>query len=284
MATIDKDGGVHGVVGPVVYRTYGGKKIVQSAPDRRKQTRASISSASEFGLISKSAQIIRQAFGPAFRKQYDGSMINRLNSVVSECIRSCTDLPPGQRDMHSGQVELLEGFEFNKISPLRKTLSVLPSVDYTSGGRVKVTVQKADMRTALNIPRALKKECGGYRFRFVLLAVNYRQRIYEVKGTKDIVVKRDEFMNTQEWEFEEEMPAGSLLLLLLTVDCVNLNWINKAVESLNSKEFCPAAILFVHQMEGEAEDGYGKKQLALGKERGLNIIPITKYKGPVSGG
>ncbi|WP_374165915.1 hypothetical protein [Arcticibacter sp. MXS-1] len=209
MAIIDKNGGIHGSAGSVVYRTYRGRNVLQSKPKRKKQTPASIRSACEFGLASSSARIIRQAFHPLHRDLHDGAMVNRLTSAVSRSIRASSK-ERGERDLHDGDLSFLEGFSFNAASGLFPSLQVKPRVSLTEQGQVKVSLPSLGVDSEL-LDRFY--EAGRFRIRFVLVAFNFREEFYEYVDVKDVVLSRLSPLPAQELLFDGEWPQGCLLLL-----------------------------------------------------------------------
>ncbi|MGV3705343.1 MAG: hypothetical protein ACO1NU_08185, partial [Arcticibacter sp.] len=86
MAKVDNKGMVHGTAGSVVYRRYRNMNIIQGKPRKFKQTTESIRAATEFGLSSTTAAVIRQAFQPAYVHR-DGQAASRSTQLVYWGIR-----------------------------------------------------------------------------------------------------------------------------------------------------------------------------------------------------
>ncbi|WP_374165784.1 hypothetical protein [Arcticibacter sp. MXS-1] len=256
MAIIDKNGGIHGSAGSVVYRTYRGMNVVQSKPKKKKQTPASIRSACEFGLASSAARVIREAFYPLHRSRHDGGMGNRLTSAVCTSIRASAK-ERGERDLHDGNLSFLEGFSFNAASPLFPSLQVKPQVSLTEEGQVKVELPE------INLDRELLDrfyEAKRFRIRFLLIAFNFREEFYELVDMKEAVMDRGEQIPAQELLFDNDRPKGSLLLLSASIDYLSYNRLDKSYEPLNTKEFSPCDIIAAFPAVDEAEPGYRKQR------------------------
>ncbi len=139
MATIDKRGMVHGTAGPVIYREYRGKNIIQAKAKRFKQTEKTIRSASEFGLSSSAARVIRTAFEPAYYFK-DGTAAYRSTQLVYRSILNNVSGEKGKRDLHDGDLSLLKGLDFNANSKLHEVLQMSHSVSKSAEGLVSVTI------------------------------------------------------------------------------------------------------------------------------------------------
>ncbi len=284
MATIDNKGGIHGKAGAMIYRSYRGKNIMQGRPKRFKQTLASKESAGEFGMASSAAKAIRQAFQPFYHHYYDGAMINRVTSAVSRCIGSSRTKGRGERDLHDGELSFLQGMEFNENSPLSKALQVKPEVSRNEAGQVVVKLPQITVPKDLLTPFKWNK-VHQYRLSFVLVGFNLREEFFEYLGEKTVEMEMKDITEALEVVFEGEVPKGCLLLLMAKLDCMEHDYYQGGYSSMNSAEFCPAALIAAFQSTDEAEKGYGTKRLAanydaaVAEGRVCPTMPITEYPG-----
>lgn len=90
----------------------------------------------ELSCSSKASKLIRQAFAIPLT-QLDGCDIhNRLNRVMYKVIKGDTTNERGRRNPTDGEITLLEGFDFNEKSELRKSPLLPPftaSIDRKTG-------------------------------------------------------------------------------------------------------------------------------------------------------
>ncbi|MGX5688039.1 hypothetical protein [Arcticibacter tournemirensis] len=260
MVILDTKGGIHGKAGNVIYRRYRGMTIVQGQPKKFQQTVASRESSSEFGMSSSCGRIIREAFLPAYRDLYDGGMINRLSRTVYQCIRNSRSKGRGERDLHDGELGFLEGMEFNLHSRLSDCLKVKPAVRRNEKGQVLVSLPEINAQTDVVSPFKREK-IDRYRLRFMLVAFNFRQEFYEYVGVKDVEMGREERAAAQELLFDGEVPQGSLLILMASVSCLDYNDYELRYESMNTKEYSPAALIATYPSKEEAPAGYGEMRV-----------------------
>lgn len=248
MAIIDHKGIIRGAVGPSVFRHSRGRSIVQSRPRKYKQTAASMSSAAEFGMISSTGAIIRHAFEPACRYQ-DGRAYTRVSSAVGRCVRSVTGTVSGERDLHDGDLSFLPGTEFNANSPLKDILKTQPRV-WRDEGAVLVQLPALDMNTDLRLPRDPGRRGVKIRLRFLLVALNFRESYYEYVDRQELEFQLNQKSEAMTLRMSGDVPAGSLLLLSMSVFLYGSDTLDKELLLLNSKAFSPAALIGAWQEPG----------------------------------
>lgn len=249
MAIIDHKGIIRGVVGPSVFRHSRGKNIVQSRSRKYKQTAASIASSAELGLISSSAAVIRHAFAPAYR-YYDGAAVGRMTSAVGRSVRSAAGTICGERDLHDGDLSCLPGTEFNRNSPLKDVLPVQPQISRDESGAVLVQMPALNMNTDLKLPRELSAKGYKIRIRFLLLAFNFRESYYEYVDNQELEYRLHGQATAQELRLGGDIPAGSMLLLSMSLSLYGSHALDKGPVLLNSKAFSPAALVGAWQEPG----------------------------------
>ena len=248
MATIDKKGMVHGTAGSVIYREYRGKNIIQGKAKAFKQTEKTIRSATEFGLSSSAASVIRTAFEPAYFFK-DGTAAYRSTQQVYRSLLNNVSGEKGKRDLHDGNLSLLNGLDFNATSKLHEVLQTSHSVSKSFDGLVSVTLGPLNTETGIRRP----KNAGGaymkHRIRLMLVAFNFREEYYENLGFQDIDLEGYQTIEEQVITFNEAIPEDCLALVSMSL--MLYSTISQTNESilLNSKEFSPCAIIGVFQSE-----------------------------------
>ncbi len=248
MAIIDKQGRFHGKAGGLVYRTIGDIDVVQTMPRKAKQTQATKESSLEFGLGSNTAAEIRDVLWPAYHSP-DKGMVNRLTSVVVKCIRGSLTRGRGDRDLHDGDLTYLEGFQFNKNSPLGEVLSVRPEVRIAEDGKPEVRIPPFNSYSGIRCP---VKENNGYTLRFTATAFHFRSEYYQYLDCRDVWIAKGLQIPEQVWKVEKILPAGSIVILTVSLFAVARKSFSEMM--LNSGEWSPGEIIRVLQVpQGEEE-------------------------------
>lgn len=91
------------------------------------------------GWASSTAKVLRHIFaGPSHGA--DAGMANRLTQTVLRAMRGAEKADFDLRDLHQATLSELEGFQFNKLSPLHEVLAVQADLSISEGGSVKVNL------------------------------------------------------------------------------------------------------------------------------------------------
>ncbi|WP_069658666.1 hypothetical protein [Arcticibacter eurypsychrophilus] len=246
MATIDKKGMVHGTAGSVIYREYRGKNIIQGKAKAFKQTEKTIRSATEFGLSSSVAAVIRKAFEPAYFFK-DGTAAYRSTQMVYRSILNNVSGEKGKRDLHDGDLSLLQGMDFNANSKLQEFLQMSHSVSKNADGLVSVTLGSLNTQTDIKRPRNLSGAYMKHRIRLMLVAFNFREEYYENLGFQDIDLEGYQTIDEQLITFNEIVPDDCLAMVSMSL--MMYSTVSQTSESilLNSGEFSPCAIIGAFQ-------------------------------------
>ncbi|WP_069658289.1 hypothetical protein [Arcticibacter eurypsychrophilus] len=242
MAIIDHKGKIRGIAGSVIFRGYRKKQIVQGKPKAYPLTAASITSSSEFGLISSAASAIRKAFLPAYR-YYDGPAVGRVTSAVSKCVRGAAGTVAGERDLHDGELSHLNGLEFNLNNPLSAVLLVKPQVERDIEGVVRVLMPAMNLSKDLKIPQSIKGKTYRVKVRFLLTGFNFRENYYEYIDNQEISYQRDEKTEAQTIEMRGTVPSGCILVLSMSLSFYSFSDMDQELVLLNSVECSPCAII-----------------------------------------
>ena len=274
MAVIDNRGRLHGKIGNHVYRTVGDTHIVQAKPGRVRQTLSTKESALEFGLVSNCGRILRELYS-SFAFYSDGRLLNRMNVALLKCLRD-SDKPRGERDLHDGNPEHLQGLQFNVNSPLTDILPVRPKCSMEDGA-IKVQLPSFQSHQ-LQRPRYSKYVV----LRLMIAAVSFRDGYYEYLDYKDIEVKQGALMSEQEWISEVVLPAGSMVLVSASLHYLGMQGVNGERLALNNLDCSPAEIIGAYKIAEEeqdelpgemsvASDGYPKRHRLI-NYRGKEIL------------
>ncbi|WP_069660872.1 hypothetical protein [Arcticibacter eurypsychrophilus] len=252
MATIDKRGIVHGTAGSVIYREYRGKNIIQGKAKRFKQTEKTIRSATEFGLSSSAAAVIRNAFESVYFFK-DGTAAYRSTQMVYRSILNNVSGKKGKRDLHDGNLSLMNGLDFNANSKLHEVLQMSHSVSKSFEGLVSVTLGSLNTQTDIKRPKGASGAYMKYRIRLMLVAFNFREEYYENLGFQDVDLEGYQTSEGQMITFKEKVPEDCLALVSMSL--MLYSTIKQTNESvlLNRKEFSPCAIIGAFQSENPSD-------------------------------
>lgn len=284
MAVIDSKGKLHGKVGNVVYRTVGDMRIVQARPARIRQTLSTKESALEFGLVSNCGRILRSLYA-SFTCYSDGRLLNRMNVALLKVLKD-TGKSRGERDLHDGSPQHLQGLQFNINSPLTEMLAVRPICSMVDGG-IRVQLPAFNMSEDLQLPKHTKNAV----LRLMVAAISFREGYYEYLDYKDIPLQYGKVIPEQEWLSDVVLPAGSIVLVSASLHCFGMNGIDGEPLSLNGKEYSPAEIIGAYkvdspvkvevktknEVENEAEDGTADQTIS--KKTFPNRHRLINYRG-----
>ncbi|WP_069661045.1 hypothetical protein [Arcticibacter eurypsychrophilus] len=279
MATIDKRGMLHGTAGSVIYLECRGKNIIQGKARTFKQTEKTIRSATEFGLSSSAAAVIRTAFEPAYFFK-DGTAAYRSTQLVYRSILNNVSGEKGKRDLHDGDLSALNGLDFNANSKLHEVLQMSHSVGRNAAGLVSVTLGSLNTKTEIKRPKGANGAYMKHRIRLMLVAFNFREEYYENLGFQDLDLEGYQNFKGQVINFTESVPDGCLAMVSMSL--MLYSTICQTDESilLNSAAFSPCAIIGAFQSEKPSQ--YPLKEVNMqpsdypGRE---GKITVMFYKG-----
>ncbi|EOR96691.1 hypothetical protein ADIARSV_0114 [Arcticibacter svalbardensis MN12-7] len=281
MATIDNKGMVHGTAGSVIYRAYRGKNIIQGKSKAFKQTEKTKRSATEFGLSSSAAAVIRAAFEPAYFFK-DGTAAYRSTQLVYRSILNNVSGEKGKRDLHDGDLSFLKGFDFNANSKLHEVLQINHEVSKSAEGVVSVTLGSLNTKTEIKRPKNASGAYMKHRIRLMLVAFNFREEYYENLGVKDIDMEGYQNIEGQVITFTEAVPEDCLAIVSMSL--ILYSPICQTNESilLNSTTFSPCAIIGTFQSEKPSDYPTKEVDTQLSDYPGREEkIKVMFYKGNI---
>lgn len=140
--------GFSGSIGQLTYYALNGETIVKEKTKKIKQTAATKASASKFGIASGCSRAIRDGLSPFINSLNNLQMRNRLTSAVYEWVQS---KPETSSDSYT-PVSVLNGFDLNSESSLRKLFLASIHADWSVPGRVTVSIPAIDPYTHIKAP------------------------------------------------------------------------------------------------------------------------------------
>jgi len=252
MASRDKDGKIRGKIDNIVYRGYNGKQIMQSIPNRVRQTFATKLSALEFGLAAVRAKAIRNIFDNVY-EEYDGNMARRLTATIAACIRA-SDKEPGERDLHDANLSPLKGFVFNTDASFERLVAVNPTLDVSPNGTINFQLPPlSPMNDIVYPPNLLRPNAC---FGIYVVAFNFVESLLQVIDYTGFDVAEDEKEPRQiAWTCEKSLPKGYIVFVIFTLRYFSLNWLGQRVQTTD-KSYYPSIVLDAfHVTDGMAARG-----------------------------
>jgi hypothetical protein len=152
MARLDKNKFLSGVIGNLVFRNLDGKQIVQSKPDKIKQSTMTKLSGSEFRSCSQWAKMIRQYLYNFLINQNDSYMYRRLTGSLYRAIRSNTAIFKGERTPLNSNLDELVGFDFNSNSAFKDYFLPTVLAELTNQRQVQVIIPTFEPRSEVVFP------------------------------------------------------------------------------------------------------------------------------------
>ncbi|RAJ10970.1 hypothetical protein LX64_00577 [Chitinophaga skermanii] len=108
----------------------------------------------EFGRAAQTAADVQLAFKNITTVFRDASMYRRLSSALFHILKSDTAHKRGERTVEAGNIKALQGFEFNKNMPFRRTCNINYSVQLDrQQGKAHVIMPAFMPKHELRVPR-----------------------------------------------------------------------------------------------------------------------------------
>ena len=107
----------------------------------------------EFGRANKGAALLRASLKPAVGSISDGRMASRLNKAMAGVVQSDPVNDRGKRDVLSGDLGLLTGFQLNKVKSLEQVLGTRITTAFNrTTGEVTVTLDPFEPKKLIRAP------------------------------------------------------------------------------------------------------------------------------------
>ena len=142
--------GFTGRLGPMVFYNLNGKNVVRTLPRSYKQTKATKTSASQFGRASGIASSIRAQLRTVILNPSDNKMQTRLVSAVFEWIRSQKDASKKIQ----GPAYPISGFNFSQESTSTVSGRGFPAIQVSnpSAGLIQIRIPAFTPNTRIKAP------------------------------------------------------------------------------------------------------------------------------------
>jgi len=236
---------VTGVLGPVTLRRYRKKQTMSiRSGEKIKQTVATKKCSSTFGKANMLVQSVRSRFAPYTRDFCDGTMYNRMNSVMSMIFYESIDTETMEFSFTKKSFDKLSGFDFNIKSPLIHSLRVKPEVSLDEHD---IVIKMDELKIPVQLKFPAKSQFCKITFSIVLYRLKEALMIGIPEEQSLVISKNQKVFEAQEFRFR--VPAGCLCLLGCFLDF----YCNSGEFQLlqNNEVFNPAAILSALISPGE---------------------------------
>lgn len=237
MATQDNKGYLRGKVGPVVYRSSDGVRIVQSVPREFAQSLATQLNGHEFGLASNLASIMRQVFAQTV-DCVDGKVIHRLTGTIRNCIHQ-TEKTIGDRDLHDANLDAFNGFELNVNAPFEKTLKKRPVLEVTDTGAIKFSLNLDNPEKDLSMLDK-EKEVDAM-IKVTSISFNFRKEVIQLIDYVEFPISTGKATELN-WLSNKNLPEGSFLFVILSLHYSKQGWMGNQT-SIVSPEYTSSGIM-----------------------------------------
>lgn len=237
MATQDNKGYLRGKVGPVVYRSIDGVRIVQSRPRKFDQALVTQLNGHEFGLASNLASLMRQVFISTV-DCVDSKIMYRLTGTIRNCLHR-TSKTIGDRDLHDADLEAFNGFELNTNAPFEKTLKKSPVLEVTDTGEIKFTLNLDKPEN--DLPFLIRDKGLNAVIKVTSIAFNFRKEEIQLIDHVEFPVARRKATELS-WLSDKNLPAGSFLLIILSLHYSKLGWMDNRL-SVIDPEYSSSGIM-----------------------------------------
>jgi hypothetical protein len=135
----------------------------------------------EFGRAGAAGKILRLAFRAYLQNASDSKMVSRLTKAMMEVVKADATSVRGQRNVLDGELEMLEGFDFNIDGKLSSTIFIA----YTA------TIDRVSGMLSIGIPNfspmnSIAAPNGATHLRFVSCgaSIDFENGLMEVVGSQ----------------------------------------------------------------------------------------------------
>jgi hypothetical protein len=200
----------------------------------------------EFGRAGKAGKLLRDSLRNFIRSGSDGRMTSRLTGAMMKVVKADATSTRGQRNVLDGELELLEGFEFNVNAKLGSTY-FKPIVTTISRPEGKGTANFGifDPKKSFELPGGAThiKLVGG------VATVDFEAGSYELAESVPVLLS----INSQEEITEEVVVSGSFKVgetkpLFLVVGIEFYQQVNGALYSLKNGQYNSVTLVKVSGM------------------------------------
>lgn len=224
-----------GLIGNIVIKKGRGKTtIAQTKAENVRQTPATVEAGSIFGKASKLGKTIRTDLNVLIQDHYDGTMINRFNTVNRELLSRCYSKDTKSFTFKQDSFERLQSFEFNASSPLARSLWVKPEVTLT-GNQLQLNLPEIQISDQLRFP----SNANTCEIKIAVAMLVLNPALHHTNQYRSIQVSKGQGIIPAR-QFSFEVPDGCLCVVGMSL------YFTRKYEQMqtiiNDKSFNPAAI------------------------------------------
>jgi hypothetical protein len=198
----------------------------------------------EFGRAGKAGKMLRTAFRSLLQNTADPRMVSRLTADFVKVIKADATNDRGQRNVLDGEVEMLQGFEFNIKGKLGTTLYA----PYTSeidraAGTLEVTIPAF---VPINMVAA---PTGSTHFKIISAGaeVDFENETFAVDANESAIIAWDA-TNTTALTLSNSVTANSTKPLFLVLGIEFYQQVNTQMYSLKNGAYNALALVQVSGM------------------------------------
>lgn len=229
---------IRGTVGPSVYKKYRNQQVVvgKSKKQQIDMTAATYDAAFVFGRASTFASYIRGCAEKVIGF-YDGNMISRFAGECNFILQKAASNKGKQFNFSPEAFDRLNGFEFNRSSPVKNQLFVQPLTSF-NGITLEINLPE------IQIPRDFKFPAN---VKHCIFAINVdvfdlKNDLYNDLPPQSFEIEVSPTQNTVPAQhFSFETAAGCLCVVSIGLHYFEKTFAGNAV--INNKSFSPSAIL-----------------------------------------
>jgi hypothetical protein len=196
---------------------------------------------SEFGRAGKAGKVLRNSVRTLLQNSADSRMVGRLTQKMVEVIQEDATSLRGERNVLDGELELLEGFEFNINSKLGSTLYV----PYTA------SINRVAGTTSLTIPsfipiNSLAAPGGTTHYKIVAAGaeVDFENETF-VASFQDSGIMPWDITSTASLNMESTLTANSIHPIFMVLGVEFYQDVNGQKYSLKNGAYNPLSIVKV---------------------------------------
>ncbi len=265
MATQNNKGYLRGKVGPVVYRSSEGVRIVQSVPRKFEQALVNQLNGHEFGMASNLASIMRQVFASTV-DCVDSKIMYRLTGTVRNCLHQ-TEKTIGERDLHDANLKAFNGFELNINAPFEKTLKKHPTLEVADTGEIRFSLNLDNPEKDLSMLDK-EKEVDAM-IKVTSISFNFRKEVIQLIDYVEFPIPRGKATELN-WLSDKNLPEGSFLFVILSLHYSKQGWMGNQT-SIVSPEYTSSGIMEAFHVTDKMID----------KSADEHFIPIHQMPTPM---
>jgi hypothetical protein len=242
-----KDKHIIGVIGPVVYKMYRETQVITIKPGKVKQTENTRKCSVIFAHAIDLSNAFKDKFSQHLHDYQDGTMYNRMTSVMSRILYEFNDPDTMMYDFNADSFKSLQDFDFNKDSPLINSLRV-KAIASVTGDILTVTLPELMIPAQLKFPAGSK--CCKVTISPVLFTLRENARPRAIDHQSFVIEKNQKIADAHQFQFS--LSDGCLCLVGIFLDFFNIKDGYQVLQ--NNKKFNPAGICGVAVSSGVFEE------------------------------